>query len=122
MHKLVDWGRFILNYFIYRYHTSNELRDDVAKDVSALQKAYTDFSEKLSRETWVCDEYRREMLLAAEGLCVLAELNQKMLGEPCDRLTDTTKWLADYKEKWLEKNKPSELHRIPDMITYIEEN
>ncbi len=122
LHKRADWARFILNYLNYRHHDGDNLRDDVSCEFESLQAGYKAFSELLSKETWGQDEYRQEMLIAAEGLLVLAELDKKMTGESCERLTNTGEWLSRYKEKWLEKNKPSELYRIEEMFTYVEEN
>ena len=86
-----------------------------------MQKAYAELSQTLSGEQWVNDEYRQEMLLAAEGICVIAELWTKLLGNPVSRLTDTRKWLQKYSEKWLQKNQPNELYRIREMFEYCEE-
>ena len=122
LHKKADWARFILNYLNYRYHGGDKLRDDVSTDLEGLQAGCKAFCEELEKECWVQDEYRQEMLSAAYGLCVLAELDKKMLGESICRMTDTRQWLEKYSEKWLEKNKPSELYRIEEMFTWFEEN
>lgn len=66
------------------------------------------------------DEYRQEMLIGAEGICLVAELSLKLLGKEVSRVTNTEKWLAEYKRKWLEKNKASELYRLEEMLRYCE--
>ncbi len=122
IHKCVDWDRFCLNYFNYRYNDNQEPRGDVISDFGFVQSAYQSFCKNLEKETSILDEYRQEMLIAAEGLCVIAELDQKILGKECVRLTDTHQWLCRYKDKWLQKNLPSELYRIVEMFTYIKEH
>ena len=93
----------------------------MALDVAAVQNAYTELVKNLSGEQWNNDEYRQEMLVAAEGICVIAELLAKLLGWPVERLTNTRKWLHKYSEKWLKKNQPNELYRIREMFDYCED-
>ena len=59
-------------------------------------------------------------MLAIEGICVLAELGAKLSGIACKRLSDTEGFLARYRQKWLEKNKESELSRIEDIFRYCD--
>ncbi len=122
LHKRADWARFILNYLNYRYHNGDNLREDVSTDFKSLQADCKAFCDTLEKECWAQDEYRQEMLSAAQGLRVVAELDKKMLGESICRITDTCAWLKQYSEKWLKKNKPSELYRIEEMLMYVEEN
>ena len=76
--------------------------------------------EKLAAETWTKDEYRQEMLLAVEGICVIAQLREKLEGRPVTGVVDTQSWLARYRQKWLQKNKPQELPRMEAVFTYCE--
>lgn len=120
MHDLVDWDDFCSVYYYHRYGHRSEKKDR-RTDAAAVQKLYGELVERLSAESWVNDEFRQEMLLAAEGVCVMAELWAKLLGEPVSRLTDTRQWLKKYAEKWLEKNQPNELYRIQEMFCYCED-
>ena len=120
MHVLVSWNAFSSNYFEYRYNSYKTHKDCLFADLVEVQKAYKDLSDKLNSEKWVNDEYRQEMLISAEGICLIAELSQKILGKDNSRVTNTYEWLNKYKKKWLEKNKESELHRIEEMFTYCE--
>ena len=38
----------------------------------------TDLAVELSAQVWKNDEFRQEMLIAAEGVCVVAELQEKL--------------------------------------------
>ena len=120
LHTLVNWNDFCRAYFYHRYGHESD-KKEFQPDLTAVQKAYAELSQTLSGEQWVNDEYRQEMLLAAEGICVIAELWTKLLGNPVSRLTDTRKWLQKYSEKWLQKNQPNELYRIREMFEYCEE-
>ena len=118
LQDLVRWTDFCDACFAIRQ--GNALPEYVCCDTSAVQTAYQSLSHRLSAEKWEKDEYRQEMLLAAEGICVMAELIAKFQGQQVTRLTDTKQWLEQYCQKWLQKNKPSELFRIREMFEYCE--
>ena len=120
LHTLVSWQGFCSAYFYHRYGHEND-KKDIQPDVSAVQSGYTEFVKRLSAEQWGNEEYRQEMLLAAEGICVIAELWAKLLNEPVNRITDTKQWLQKYAEKWCNKNKTNELYRICEVFDYCEE-
>ena len=120
LHSFVDWEDFCRAYFCHRYGDESD-KKEVALDVAAVQNAYTELVKNLSGEQWNNDEYRQEMLVAAEGICVIAELLAKLLGWRVERLTNTRKWLHKYSEKWLKKNQPNELYRIREMFDYCED-
>lgn len=120
LHGSISWNEFCYNYFEYRYNSNNSRKDCVIKSLPEIQNEYKNFFEKLKSEKWINDEYRQEMLISAEGICLIAELSQKLLGKDISRVTNTYEWLNKYKTKWLQKNKPSELYRIEEMFTYLE--
>ena len=77
----------------------------------------------LKSETWSAagsKEYREEMLLAAEGICLMAELSGKLAGYEINRIVNTAEWLKNYSTMWLKKNKASELRKIQELFTYYE--
>lgn len=119
LHDAVKWNSFCSAYFYHRFGTESDRPID-APDPVPVQEAYTRLAQRLSAETWKNDEYRQELLLAAEAVCVIAELWAKLMGSPVERCTDTRKWLAKYSEKWLEKNQPKELNRIQEVFEYCE--
>lgn len=121
MHDHISWVRFANNYFKYRYQESGNYEECLFTDIGHVQTWYKEFMAKLSAEHWEKDEYRQEMLLSAEGICLIAELSLKFFGKETERVTNTEKWLASYKQKWLAKNKASELYRIEEMFRYCEE-
>lgn len=117
----ISWNEFAHNYFQLRYHAGEDMHKSLYCELSEVQSAYTELCNKINSTDWSNDEYRQEMLLSAEGACVIAELSQQLSGEKPTRITDTGKWLQKYKDKWLIKNKPSELFRIEEMFKYLEE-
>ena len=119
LHSMVDWREFCCAYFYHRYGYVGD-KTEVTIDIAAVQKAYTALADQLSGEKWINDEYRQEMLVAAEGLCVIAELWTNLLGLSVERLTDTREWMQKYAEKWLQKNQPNELYRIQELFDYCE--
>lgn len=120
MHAFIDWRNFCRAYFYHRYGDESD-KKEVVLDLAAVQNGYTELVKNLSAEQWLNDEYRQEMLVAAEGICVIVELWAKLLGLPVKRQTDTRQWLHKYSEKWLQKNQPNELYRIREMFEYCED-
>ena len=91
------------------------------EDLRAAASETKTIVEELSQQKWERDEFRLEMLLAAEGTAVIAELMLKHMGFSVERWTDTEKWLKKYREQWLKRNKESELFRIEELFRHLEE-
>lgn len=85
-----------------------------------IQEAYRTITPALEAENWTYGDFKEEMLIAIEGICVLAELSAKLSGMKIERLTNTAKFLERYRAKWIEKNKESELSRIEEIFTYCD--
>ncbi len=83
-----------------------------------IQDSYTDYIKNFPED--FKGEWADEMLIAAEGVCVMAELFAKMAGIKCIRLTDTKEWLEKFNKKWLEKNKPFWYDKINNVFMWIE--
>lgn len=121
LHSFINWMTFCDNYF--KYEKGNTLTKDITPEkLSEVQKLYKALSEELENQKWTNDEYRQEMLIGAKGICLVAELSAKMAGIECQRLIDTKEWLNEFSQKWNQKNKKSELYRLVNMFTYLEEN
>lgn len=89
-----------------------EIMDDL--EVPQIKK------DKDGYKVWEEDEYRQEMLLAAEGLLLMAEMYAKLAGYDIRRYTDAEAWLKKYRVKWMQKNKESELREIEKMFRELE--
>lgn len=120
LHNHIAWKQFCQNYFAHRYENGEGMEFISEDEVKLIQKGYQEIAERLSDQKWEYDEYRQELLIAAEGVCVMAELSAKMAGYKVALITDTKVWLERYREKWLAKNKPSELYRIVEMFEYLQ--
>ena len=116
----ISWKQMSANYFAHRYENGRDMSFISEDEVKEVQNAYLAIADKLSEETWGNDECRQEMLLAAEGICVMAELSAKLAGYQIGRITDTKAWIGKYREKWMQKNKESELRHIEEMFLYCE--
>lgn len=119
----ITWWNVCCNYFRYRYSTGEQLELPGIEQVEAVQKGYLELRDILNSGAWSnddCSEYCEEMLLAAEAICLMAEFSGKLAGYKINRVTDTKEWLKHYKEKWLRKNKPSELRRIEELFLYYD--
>ena len=120
LHSLVSWQDLCRDYFSHRYGEVPKRAAGVQENITAVQEGCAALMEKLAAEKWANDEYRQEMLLAAGGLCVIAELREKLAGKTVRRTVDTQSWLARYRQKWLQKNKAEELSRLEAVFTYCE--
>lgn len=127
----ITWWDVCCNYFKHRYHTGEQLDLPDKDQVEAVQKGYLELLDLLNSEAWNyyknengCNkdynEYREEMLLAAEGICLMAELSGKLAGYELNRVANTEEWLKRYEKKWLQKNKASELRKIEELFGYYE--
>lgn len=122
LHEKVNWFHFCNNYFEYRYDSHTYYNRSAFENLNAIQREYFSIREMLEKAQWKNDEFRQELLIAAEGVCVMAELTAKILGEQIVRITDTNEWLDKYRRKWKEKNKKDEFQKIEEMFNYLEEN
>lgn len=120
LNDLIRWCDVANNYFEHRYGTGKDLRLPDKELIARIQKEYLDIAATLSGDVWGSDEYRQEMLLAAEGVCVMAEVSAILAGYTVSRVTDTRDWLNRYRTNWLQKNKVSELRNIEDMFCYYD--
>ncbi len=84
------------------------------------QSTYKELTAAITAEDWTHGDFKAEVLNSIEGICVLAELGSKLAGIETERITDTEVFLGRFREKWLEKNKISELTRIEDLFRYME--
>lgn len=117
----VTWKMLAENYFIVKFGREGEINFLTAEEVSNIQEEYLDLKDLLSKTKFVDNEYREEMLIAAEACAVMAELVAKTVGVKVNRITDTKQWFNKYSKKWLAKNKPSELAKIEEVFIYCEQ-
>lgn len=119
MHSYIIWKDFVWNYVGLRYEGAAKCPAVSQEGLAFIQKTCLELRQQLG-VAWEKDNYRREMLSCAEGLCVIAELSMKMTGQPVERVSNTAAWVNAYRENWLARNKQSELNNLTDMFTWIE--
>jgi len=103
--------------FVYLY--SNKLFENQLEvkipDIETLRVVQNDCDKlraELENEKWGNDEYRKEAIIAAEGIEIIAEVFARHIGEELESHTDTVNWLKKYRKAWISKNKESELREI----------
>ena len=119
LHKKLSWNMLAKVYSNCIYEKKFELKFPALEDVLNTQQVGSNILQTLQSQIWERDEYRQEIMLAAEGLIVMAELYAKFAGYKIDKCANTEQWLKKYRVKWLEKNKESELFRIEEMFTVL---
>ncbi len=122
LHKSANWQCILDDYMELRYEIGGPRFESPNIDVPAYQQQYLAYVNTLSAERWEHDEFRQDMLLAAEGMMVMAELAKRLHKLPVERITDTADWLRRYRQRWLEEAKESELYRIEEAFLYIDKN
>ena len=116
-----NWNGFCFKYFEKRYDEVPQ-RNIVfnTEALPEIQKKCVDIIKELSIQKWKNNEVREEMILAAEAICVLAQLGAKLFDAEADTIIEPKQWMEKYKKKWLEKNKDSEISKIEEMILYVD--
>ena len=113
------WNTLTNLYFNLRFGENHKVYIQGLDD-SEKRDALLEIRDSLAKEVWEKDNYRREMMIAAEGLAVTVELLAKALGDPIERKTDTEAWLKRYREAWLLSSKESELPRIEEQFRFLD--
>ncbi|MBR2499730.1 MAG: hypothetical protein IKB60_01480, partial [Clostridia bacterium] len=112
LHKKIGWYNFT-HIYSNKYH-EGELplgQLPTKEDVLEKQKAAEDFRERLSKEKYE-NEHKKEMLIQAEGIQLVAELTALHTRIEVERRVDANEWLKKFREAWLSKNKESELKEV----------
>lgn len=116
LQDLIDFRKFCVNLSRAKGLSDRPVRPITESSIEEIQSRYLAIQKKLSAEKWTLDEYRQELLIAAEAVCLTAELMATYEGKDVNRLTDTEAWLKKFRAKWTAKNKESELYRIEDFF------
>lgn len=122
LHDQINWRLFCQRYFIDRFGNDVELGEAFEGDTKEFQNKCVQLLEKVGSEESFNSEYRDEMLIAIEGICLMVELYSARIGRKVNRVVDTEKWLSAYRKKWTRKNKESELRNIEEMFRYCDKN
>ena len=110
------WSRITMNTEQDGIYKIPPTKEEVEKAVEICRGII----EKLSCEKWINDEYREEMLVAAEGYMVVAELLAKANDYKMERASDTYAWFEKFKNRWMMNNKKSEIMMIKEMLDFYE--
>ena len=99
-------------YYRQRFDFADQPPRELERDPAEVAEDFAELARELEAEVWERDEYRQEMAIAARGYELIARLldGQKVDTEPFNKA---------FSAKWLQKNKPSELFRIQEMLTWL---
>ena len=122
LQRKIKWKHFYCKHIQLRYGEThvvpiNEPMPLSEEDLAEIQSLLPGIRGKLSG-TWEKDQFRREFLCAAEGICLMAELYAKLDGMDVKPLVDPDKWMENYAANWRRTNKESELRDILDLFTW----
>ena len=106
------WMDLCRLYYSRRYAYEDQPARELEEDPVQVAAGCAAFAEELERQVWQQDEYRQEMILSARFTELVARTlaGQKVSFMP---------WLDGFSQKWLQKNKPSELFRIQEMFDWF---
>jgi len=115
----ISWRQFVICYSneLYKTNYENDIpdKDTILKAQEECKTLVVELEQQ-----WAKDEYRLEMIVAAEGIAVMAELFAKYLDLDVQRYHDTEEWIKKYSKQWIKKNKESELPKIIEMFRYMD--
>ena len=112
-----------LSWMYNNLHYPGKLRFTDRKEAELLdaRNQCLEVIKTLESQNWNKDWFRQELLIAAEGVALMAEMMMKLRGYAVSRQIVTESWLARYRAAWLKKNKESELAEIEKMFRLLEE-
>jgi len=99
-------------YYRQRFDFADQPPRELERDPAEVAEDFATLARELEAQVWEQDEYRQEMAIAARGYELIARL---LAGER----VDTEPFNKAFSAKWLQKNKPSELFRIQEMLTWL---
>ncbi|MBO5409273.1 MAG: family 20 glycosylhydrolase [Clostridia bacterium] len=112
---------FVANAYSNTLFTKKRLFDAPSpKRVEEIRTICKNVMDELSNQTWKQDEFRKQMIISAEGIIVMDELLAKVADYSIERMSDTKAWLEKFSEDWLKKNKKSELDAVMDIFLTLD--
>lgn len=121
LHDKIHWRAFAGSYFYHRFQEGEGLNLPSEETVRQIQQSYLSIRSQLEGSHWEAEAYKKELLMAAEAICIMAELLAKLAGYSLPRLTDTNHWIDQYSQSWRSADHESELENILELFRYFEE-
>ena len=119
-HKNLSWNMLLFCYSNLIHKNKFDITYPEKEQIEEAVSLCKTVIAELTGQKWVREEYRTEMLLAAEGIIVMAELFAKLAGYEIKRISDTDHWLKEYRKNWLKSNKESELSDIVNIFISLD--
>ncbi len=115
-----NWSNLAKSYANYLGDEAYEIDWPSSDELDCVRDECLKIIDEVKSDTWGQDRFKNEIITAAEGIAVIAELSAKQAGYKTERKTNTKIWLDEYCKKWREANKESELKVIEKMFLSIE--
>lgn len=100
--------------------TDEEIKIPPRDELEKIRDSALSLYEKLSNESWERENYRTEMMIAAEGIAVVAEIFARVKGGDIGRKTNQKDWFEKFRTQWMLKNKKSEIIEVEKMFNCLE--
>ena len=120
IHNKARWTEICEDYSHIKAKDNAKLCGITLSNFNLVQNECKELFDLVTADKNLDLEIKEELLIAIEGVCVIAELEAKISNLKIDRQTNALKWFDNYKTKWLQKNKPSEIDRIGAMFSFLE--
>lgn len=90
-----------------------------AEDVASTIKVYESVSDALAKKP-IKEEIKEELIIAVDMKALIAKWYAAVFGVKVDCYVNYSEWLKKYEEKWLLKNKRSELDTLIELFEHFE--
>ena len=119
-HAFTNWCNFVKLYSNILCNDNFDIAFPTKDELDGVITECFEIIDNVKNDNWSNERYKKQLILAAEGMAVMAELLSRHAGYETDRKTDTEQWLKKYHIAWLEDNKESEFKEIEKMFLTLE--
>ncbi|MDD4688834.1 MAG: family 20 glycosylhydrolase [Eubacteriales bacterium] len=122
IHSKIDWNNFAFIYsnVVYKTKYDSYITYPYESTIQDVIKDCTELITTLKTDNNMDKNYLEEMLVACEGIGVMAQLLAKVCKYHIEKPFDTINWLSKYRKMWIKKNKKSEIKEIENMFISLE--
>lgn len=119
-HRMINWCNFVKLYSNILCNDNYDVEFPSKDELTGVITECFNIICDVKNDNWEKERYKKQLILAAEGIAVMAELLSKHAGYEICRKTNTEEWLKRYHTSWLEDNKESEFKEIEKMFITLE--
>lgn len=120
--NIASWQKIVRMYSNFSVKSEMPVGNTPKESLERAEKECDTLIKDVLSDSWKQENYKEELLSAAEGMKVIIHFIAAYEGYKISENANPKKWIEEYSRLWLEKNKPSELHVVQDMIAVLSEN